>query len=338
MSATKLASLFIHYVWRLHGLPDSIVSDRGSLFVSEFWKAVCQRLRIRVDLSTSFHPESDGQTEIANAATAEYLRFYVNYMQEDWEEWLPMAEFAANNTVSSSTGMSPFFANKGFHPRVSFGAPRAIPAGASATITKENGAGTTFADKMEDILGVLRSNLANAQASQEEQANRKRTPAPAYRPGDEVFLSTKNMTTDRPTKKFDNKYAGPYEIERPIGTHAYRLRIPYEMGKTHPTFHTNLLRPAPATTLPGQYNPPERPVTLDADGEKLWAIEAIIDSRRTKKNFEYLIHWRGYSAEDQSWESLRNVVNAYTATRNFHKLHPKKPKPTKKEIDTVRKL
>ena len=79
MTASELARCFVKEVWKLHGLPDSIVSDRGSLFISEFWKAVCHRIRVSVDLSTAYHPESDGQTEIANAYLEQYLRHYIDY-------------------------------------------------------------------------------------------------------------------------------------------------------------------------------------------------------------------------------------------------------------------
>jgi transposase InsO family protein len=81
--ADKLAMLFITYVWKLHGLPESIISDRGSLFKSEFWKRLCKRLRIDALLSIAFHSETDGQTEIVNAALKTFLRCYVNYYQDD---------------------------------------------------------------------------------------------------------------------------------------------------------------------------------------------------------------------------------------------------------------
>jgi hypothetical protein len=332
MTAADLAKLFLRDVWKLHGLPDTIVSDRGALFIAEFWAAVCHRLKVTANLSTAFHPESDGQTEISNATLLQYLRFYVNYTQDDWEEWLPLAEFALNNAVSASTGMSPFFANKGYHPRVSFGPLRPIPADASKSVAEKIKQGNEFTRKMEDILDALRTNLITAQIQQQEQADRNRTPAPAYRPGDMVFLSTENLTTDRPTPKLDSQFVGPLEIEKVIGTHAYRLRLPYEMGKVHRTFHTNLLRPAPDKSLPGQTQQKAPPISIDAEGEKLWAIEAILDSKREKGTFKYLIHWRGYDASEQTWEPLHNVINAYKSIREYEKLFPKKPRPTAKEI------
>ena len=159
MSAEDLAILFVREIYRLHGLPDSMVSDRGPLFVSALWKAVCHRLGTQILLSTAYHPETDGQTENANAYLEQYLRHFVSYAQDDWAQWLPMAEFAANNVVNASTSMSPFFANKGFHPRMSFGPPRTVERTAAKALKEATSEGNTFAHKMEDIPRELHTNL-----------------------------------------------------------------------------------------------------------------------------------------------------------------------------------
>ena len=335
MTASELAKLFTKEVWKHHGLPDSIVSDRGSLFVAELWKAICHRLRISNDLSTSFHPETDGQTENANAVLEQYLRHYVDYTQEDWEDWLPLAEYAANNAVSSSTGVSPFFANKGFHPKMSFGPPRPISSSASTYLREQNSQANDFVQKMEEILDILRTNLRAAQAKYEASANANRSAAPAYRVGDQVFLDSRNITTDRPMKKLDNKWLGPFQIVK-AWSHHYELDLPFEMQKLHPKFHTNLLRPAPTDPLPGQVNPPPPPIGIDENGEKLWAIDAILDSRREGSKFEYLVLWRGYEGET-SWEPLYTMYTARGSTSEFHKRYPDKPTPTKTELNKAKK-
>ena len=107
MEVKEAANSFDQNVWKLHGLPDILVSDRGSQFTSEFWELMCKRLKIDAKLSTGYHPETDGQTERANATMKYYLRAYVNYMQADWAQCLPGAEFASNNTDSSSILASP---------------------------------------------------------------------------------------------------------------------------------------------------------------------------------------------------------------------------------------
>jgi transposase InsO family protein len=120
VDAKELPNLFIAHIFRLHGLPLTIISDRGPQFAALFWKNLCRRLGIQPRLSTAFHPQTDGQTERMNAVMEQYLRAHVNYLQDDWAEWLPLAEFAANNQASETTGSCPFFANKGFDPHYQF--------------------------------------------------------------------------------------------------------------------------------------------------------------------------------------------------------------------------
>ncbi|MBW0563861.1 hypothetical protein O181_103576 [Austropuccinia psidii MF-1] len=109
ITSLDLAHLFIKNIFSKHGLPSRTVSDRGSLFVSSFWTNVCHQLKISRDLSTAYHPETYGQTERVNQILEQYLWMYVSYHQDDWNTWLPLAEFAYNNSDHSSTKQSPFF-------------------------------------------------------------------------------------------------------------------------------------------------------------------------------------------------------------------------------------
>ena len=119
-SAPDLANLFLHHVRKLQGLPNDIISDCGPQFASEFWRQLCSRLGISTRLSPAFHPETNGQTERANQTMEQYLRAFVLHQQDDWSQWLPMAEFAANNQQSETTQVTPFLAYTGCHPRCSF--------------------------------------------------------------------------------------------------------------------------------------------------------------------------------------------------------------------------
>ena len=118
LKTEELVDAFVSRVYTLHGTPDNVVSDRGTQFVSEFWRHLSERLGIRLKHSSSFHPETDGQTERVNASVEHYLRAFMNFHQDDWVHWLPFAEFAMNNVTSETTGVSPFFANYGFHPKL----------------------------------------------------------------------------------------------------------------------------------------------------------------------------------------------------------------------------
>ena len=112
-----LVELFITQILPHHGLPNTIVSNRGPQFVAAFWKRLCKRLGIDPRYSTAFHPETDGQTERINAVMEQFLRSHVSYLQEDWSKWLPIAEFTTYNHASETTGMSLFFALYGFDPK-----------------------------------------------------------------------------------------------------------------------------------------------------------------------------------------------------------------------------
>ena len=109
------------FVWKFilagPGIPDSIVSDRGSVFTSTFWSTVCYHLKVRRRLSTAFHPQTDGQMERQNSTLEQYLQAYVAYQQDDWVEWLPLAKFAYNNSWQSTTGELPFYLLMGQNPQ-----------------------------------------------------------------------------------------------------------------------------------------------------------------------------------------------------------------------------
>ena len=120
IDASGLAEVILDVVVRHHGPPDSIVTDRGSLFTSKFWSLLCYFLGVKGRLSTAFHPQTDGQTERQNSTMEAYLRAFVNFEQNDWARLLPMAEFAYNNAKNASTGHTPFELNCGYHPRMSY--------------------------------------------------------------------------------------------------------------------------------------------------------------------------------------------------------------------------
>jgi len=106
-----VARLFQDNVWKLHGLPESIIMDRGAQFVAGMMKELNQMLGIDTKLSTAYHPQTDGQMERINQELEQYLTMFIDYCQEQWPDWLAMAEFAYNNKVQTSTKVSLFKAN-----------------------------------------------------------------------------------------------------------------------------------------------------------------------------------------------------------------------------------
>jgi transposase InsO family protein len=123
ITAKETAQSILDGIVRLHGLPEEIVSDKGPQFASKFWRRLFELLGIDIRLSSAFHPETDGQIERTNQTLEQYLCCTVSYQQDDWLALLSQAEFAYNNIAHASTGISPFFANHGFHPRFSLEIP-----------------------------------------------------------------------------------------------------------------------------------------------------------------------------------------------------------------------
>ena len=133
-----LAKLYLYHVFSKHGMPSDIVSDHSKTFVSDFWSSLCCLLHIKWNLSTAYHPETDGQTECLNQILEQYLQIYINYDQDDWYDLLPLAEFAYNNTPHSATNLTPFFTNKGYHPRLEVSYD-SVPSGAAQQLAQSLG-------------------------------------------------------------------------------------------------------------------------------------------------------------------------------------------------------
>ena len=317
IDAAGLADLFIEHVFRLHGLPESIVSDRGPQFAAAFWQRLCGRLGIDSRLSTAFHPETDGQTERANAVMEQYLRAHVSYLQDDWATWLPLAEFAANNQASESTGVSPFFGLYGQDPR--WQCDLTPPA---ANDPDDRRAHTT-ARIINEIHEHLRTEIGRAQDRQAGNADENRLPAPRFLPGDRVWLNAKNITTRRPSRKLDHRRLGPFEVladDRLRTPYAVRLALPDSM-QVHPVFHVSLLEHAADDPFPGQRVEPPPPVVVD--GEEEYHVDEILDSREFGrwKKLQYLVKWSGY--DRPTWEAAENVDRLQALDR-FHALYPGK--------------
>lgn len=314
-TSRDLATLFLKHIFSKHGLPDDIVSDRGSKFVSKFWKALCSRLSINRKLSTAYHPETDGQTERVNQTLEQYIRIYCAYQQDDWSEWLPLAEFAYNNADHTSTGTSPFRAIYGFDPSLS------VVPGATA------GPGNRYAFQLQELHDRIRITLSNAQADQKHYADRKRSEH-TIEVGKQVLLSTENLRTTRPTRKFSEKYIGPFTVSEKISELAYKLDLPPELSAIHPVFHVALLRPIPESTIEGRTVEPPGPVDLE---EEVYAVRDIVDSRinKRKHRLEYRIDWLGYedTAEQFSWVPAADLVNLTDVVDEYHARFPHKPSP-----------
>jgi transposase InsO family protein len=157
-TARDAAKLFVQSIVRCHGMPTTIITDRDTRWAGNFWQAMCERLGTRLALSTAYHPETDGQTERTNRTLEEMLRNYVNDAQNDWEEWLPLVEFAYNDSESASTGFTPFYLLYGEHPR--------SPLTACLPREEQVPAADAFVRRMQDNLQLAKQHIQRAQNRQ----------------------------------------------------------------------------------------------------------------------------------------------------------------------------
>ena len=202
-----------------HSFPTRRSSDRGSEFVSHFFRSLGKALDMKLHFTSGYHPEGDGQTKRVNQTLEQYLRMYSNYQQDNWSSLLPLAKFAYNNAPNATTRVSPLFANKGYDPAI--------------TIHPEYDLVSARAHKYVTDLNELHVELQNAITLNQEQyqrsADKNRIPPPDFKDGDQAFIKAKFFRTTRPSKKLSEKYLGPFNIIAQEGPLSWTLRLPDSM-------------------------------------------------------------------------------------------------------------
>jgi len=231
IDATKLAQLFIEHVFAKHGAPSHVTSDRGVEFTSKFFKSLASNLDMKLHFTSGYYPEVDGQTECTNQTLKQFLRIYCNYQQSDWARLLPMAEFTYNDTPFSTTGVFPFFANKGYHPKAHFQVKR------DPTLGPMN----EYASKLKEIHTRLKQSIQTVQHCYQTAADRRRLPDSEILVRDLVFILAKFVKTTRPSKKLAKRYLGPFEVVGKPGTHSYLIKLPNHLRAIHPITNGHLL-------------------------------------------------------------------------------------------------
>jgi len=218
-SAEGLARLFRDNVWKLYGLPKSIISDRGPQFVAELMRELNEMLGIKSKLLMVFHPQTDRQTERVNQELEQYLRMFIDHRQKQWPEWLGTAEFVYNNKVHSSTRMLPFKANYRQDPRMEFKGRK----------KKKYAEAEKFIEKMKKIQEEAKVALGKVQADMKKYADKKRSDIEEYKVGDLVMLSTKDLKYQmigRRTEKLTERFVWPYKVKKIISMNAIELELP----------------------------------------------------------------------------------------------------------------
>jgi hypothetical protein len=205
-SAEETIKLLINNVWKLHELSITIMSNRESQFISLVWKTICRMLKINVKLFIAFHSKTNDQNEIANQKLKRYLRNYCNYQQNDWSKWLSMIEFVFNAAISTFTELSIFMTNYEFESRMNFDFLNIETnnrlSSRKRILTQK---AIIIVEKMKNIWNFIKKKLINAQKMQKKHADKHRTFSSEYQLEDMMWLSTKNIKTERSFKKLNHK-------------------------------------------------------------------------------------------------------------------------------------
>jgi hypothetical protein len=311
LDAAGFAQLFVDEVVRLHGMPSQIVSDRDVRF-QDYWMEVTRRLGSRLLKSTSFHLQTDGQAENANKTVERYLRAFSTHQIDDWDQLLPLAEFAYNLSIHRSTKMTPFEADLGYTPDL----PLDSIAMATQKQSKSSLRGGEFVDHLERILRVAQDRLIHAQDTQAAEANRHRQPVdPRMRVGSKVFLDTKDLpityTNVRPNRqKLVHRYLGPYTIRKMMNPNAVELDLPNDM-QIHDVVNVSRLK-VDRTDNDRIYVTPPPPMRTSRSGTT-HVIEAVVGHRQDedrRAGWKYQVKWEGWDVTDNTWEPEANLTGA----------------------------
>lgn len=322
ISAPALAQLFLSTVVRHHGMPERIISDRDPRFTAHFWRSFWTSMGSTLDMSAAYHPESDGQTENANKTLEIMLRSVIDFAQDDWDEHLPAAELAFNNSKNETTGLTPFYLVYGREARM----PIDI---ALAPLTKaaDNPAAAEATARWRAALQQASDNTTRQQRRQKTYADRTRREV-RFAVGDRVLLSTQHLKLigeRKRARKLTERYIGPYRVKRVVNANAYELELPASL-KIHPVINISHLK----EYRDGAQAFPDRPVSLtrpepealDDNGAPAWVVDRLLDHRKVKRGArqvdQYLVEWNGYPISEATWEPIENLTGSMELVREFN--------------------
>jgi len=269
ITAKQCARVFLDTIFRLHGLPKTIVSDRDPRFTASFWSELFKLLGTDLAMSTAAHPQTDGQTERANRVVEDVLRGVAAENPTKWSDHLPLVEFSINNSIHSSTGVSPFYLNKMRNPLVPMLLRDSSQLSTQLPSIKTSGL-SEFLSERQAVLQRVREKMAESQDIQKRYADaRGRNNQHIFNIGDLVLLSTKDLSTSAlPTmqsNKLQPRFLGPFKVLKRIGEVSYKLDIPSYL-RLHPTFYVGKLKPyvPPASDLSAPAQTPALPEAVES--------------------------------------------------------------------------
>ncbi|KAJ0828513.1 putative nucleotidyltransferase, Ribonuclease H [Helianthus annuus] len=290
-TAVSLAAIFMKEIYKLHGLPKTIVSDRDPIFVSRFWRELFKQMGTQLLHSSAYHPQTDGQTEVVNRCLEAYLRVFVFDTPSRWERYLHMAEFSYNTNFHSSIGMTPF---KALYGHEATSVHDYIPG------TNSNASIDMSLSSHQEVIEALKTSLEVARGRMVKQANKHRLEK-EFDIGDWVYLKLQpyrqQTVSSRSNNKLSRRFFGPYKIIDRIGKVAYKLELP-PSSKIHPVFHVSLLKQSYGNIASNKGN-----IEAFNDQTVSFLPEAVLNKRLGTENQEQLlIQWENRPLEEATWE------------------------------------
>jgi transposase InsO family protein len=315
LSAKGFAKLFVQNVVANHGMPQEVISDRGSTWHNKFWKHVCRMVGLRHYMSTAYHPQTDGQSERTIQVLKDVLRAFVGPHQSDWDTWLPLAQFAVNNSFHESIANTPFFVNYGMHPRTPM----------TVNLPTEAPEATDFVNHIQSCVQRASEAMERAQERMARYANKSRRDA-RFTVGDLVLLKSDHIRFKaKGARKLFHKYVGPFRVEAVFGEggNSVRLALPKHGGweRLNPTFNVAQLKQYRAR--PGG-TPDFCPPALETEqGQPVYEVEAIVGHRLSSGVkpvvSHYLVRWRGWPPEHDTYEPIDAVVGCRKLIDEYRK-------------------
>src|SRR6266436_4213816 len=294
-----IAQLYLDHVYRWFGLPSHMISDRDPRFTSHFRKALTTKLGILRNLSTTFHPQTDGLSERKNQWVEQYLCLVMSMNPNGWVDWLALATAVHNNRTNVTTGLSPNQILLGYNP----------------ILNTEESPRTTN-DLVEMRSEAMNQNRRNTIWALNKSSDQNGPPPSQYKPGQQVWLDATHLKLPHQKAKLTPKRLGPFRIIKEISPVAYQLALPANW-RIHDVFHASLLNPYHETKAhsPNFTRPPPDLI----EGEDKYEVERIVAHRvfGRSKRLQYLIKWKGYPKSDNSWEPA-DQVHTPDLVKHYH--------------------
>jgi len=292
---------------RNSGAFEGIVSDRGSIFTSQFWSDLCYLTKVKRRLSTAFHPQTDGQTERSNQVLEHYLRCYTADNQANWPRLLKEAEFACNIQRNATTKMSPFEALQGFTPEFHDRIGDDSTGGRNAPIPTA----LERVQKLKELRAKLERNYGEALATQKRYYDKRRQELQLNR-GDLVALSTKDLRF-KESRKLAPRFIGPFRILERVGSLAYRLAFPAKYSRLHDVI--SVARLEPWHPRPGQEELPMPDLAEDDQYE----VEEVQKEELFHGERHFLVKWKGWPSEYNQWVAEEDAQGAKRKIQEYRR-------------------